>query len=119
MYTRNYYPEEPQLTIPEHYDGYAFSEEKKETTANKECEEDVKVPLSAPWDTHSEPTEEKAEKASAIPKTYENAWSGFVGRFPFLKNLGKFDFLKKGFSDFGTEELIIIGVALFLLFSKK
>ena len=120
MYTRSYYPEQEKLTVPENYDGYAFSEEKTESEVNEQKDnQETPAPLRAPWDTPSEHTEEKAQEVSASPKSYESTFGGLMGKLPFWKNFGGLDLFKKGLSDFGTEELLIIGIALFLLFSKS
>ena len=120
MYTRSYYPEQEKLTVPDNYDGYAFSEEKSEPQTKEQTDnQENTAPLKAPWDIPIEPAEEKAEEVLASPKEYESTFGGLVGRFPFLKSFGRFDLFKKGLSDFGTEELLIIGIALFLLFSKS
>ena len=120
MYTRSYYPEQEKLTVPEKYDGYAFSEEKNESVATEENEsQESKAPLRAPWDEEKEETQEKiAQPVSSAPK-HDSSFGGFINKIPFLKSLAKSDTFKNGLSDFGTEELLIIGIAIFLLLSKS
>lgn len=117
MYTRSYYPEQETLKVPENYDGLALGDE----NANDKQKEEIpkeSAPLRAPWDT---PTEEKSETeaVSAAANTYTGALGGLISKIPFLHGLDRFDFLKKEISSIGTEELLIIGLALFLLFSKS
>ena len=120
MYTRNYYSGEEKLSVPENYDGYAFSEEKNELQATKEEEyKEGAAHLKAPWDIPKSESEEKAEEVSAKPKEHEGLFGALAERLPFGKILGNMNFFKNGISDFGTEELLIIGIALFLLFSKN
>ena len=120
MYTRSYYPEQEKLTVPENYDGYAFSEEKSESVTLKESEiQESKAPLRAPWDEDKEEKQEKiAQPASATPK-YDSSFGVFLNKIPFLKGISKSNTFKNGLSDFGTEELLIIGIAIFLLLSKS
>ena len=131
MYTKpkNYYTEDGErVKIPEKYDGTAFLEpindEPKphiqEPSAHTEAipqKRDVKI---------SPVIEDNREEDEAAAET--SAAAGFDGGFlssllrsnPFGK-LGSIFSKKDGadlLSSFGTEELIIIGIALFLLFSR-
>lgn len=120
MYTRSYYGGEEKLSVPENYDGYAFSEEmnKVQTSDNTEKQEE-KNELKAPWDIQNCESEEKAEEVAAKPREHEGVFYALMEKLPFGKMLGNMNFFKNGAIDFGTEELLIIGIALFLLFSKN
>ena len=92
MYSRSYYPEEEnRQIIPEGYDGTAFQE-------------------VAQADAGKEPPQSNAEveKVSSIP-----LMSGLFGNvsLPFLDSIKM--------PKIGTEELLILAVAGFLLFSKN
>ncbi len=98
MYTRSYYPEGTgELTIPENYDGTAFRE--PESVSAEPIEESPKEELTAP----------------VFKKQDEGGAFSWLSR---LTKIGSGGDLFKGFlSDFGTEEILIIGIALFLIFS--
>ena len=95
MYTRTYFPEDEKINIPEKYNVNAFSD--------------------AP---ETEPTEqvEKSEEVMGRAREDDGGIFGFLSRlgggiFPVFGKIG---------SDFhlGREELLIIGIALFLFLSK-
>ena len=88
MYTRDFSSQETQKTIPDAYCGNLFSEEE-----------------SAP--IHKEMQAEKGESGGML--------SAFRGLFDNSLDLKSLPLFKKGF---GTEELLIIGIAAFLFFSK-
>ena len=121
MYTRSYYPEEEKITVPEKYDGYAFSEENQTgiSTPDDKPIQKEELPYRAPWDIKPE-SKNTDEAEEVISKSVGD--SGILGglfkRLPISNIFGKFDFFKNGFHDIGTEEILIIGVALFLLLSK-
>lgn len=125
MYTRSYGEgEKEMIRIPEKYDGTVFmdSEEK-----NKESNESQEIAASK---IHNEklygiPCE--PEKKEVCDTRHDNH------RFD-LKSLGSFDFLKKipffnsfsekGFGNFlpikfGSEEILIMAVLAFLIFTKS
>ena len=121
MYTRSYYSENEKITIPENYDGNAFRE--KQETRELKAEQipptkEELPPLRAPWDISKEETNNTAEEVMARPTLHSGFLGDFMNRMPFGSLLKKGNFLKNTFSDFGTEELLIIGLALFLLLSK-
>ncbi len=102
MYSRNYFDTElPSSGLPENYVGTAFAEPPYEEQKIPEPE--------APCDICEE-KEEAATQCSAHA-TGPQSGSLFGGiKLPFL------DTLK--IPEIGTEEILIIAVALFLLFSK-
>ena len=92
MYSRSYYPgEENRQIIPEGYDGTAFQEVAQADVADE---------------PHQDKTE--VEQASSTPLL-----SGLFGNIslPFLDGIRM--------PKIGTEELLILAVAGFLLFSKN
>ncbi len=103
MYSRNYFDtEEPHgipTAVPENYVGTAFAEQ---------AIEEKDIPTFA---EHCEPCEPEAAPSSA----HNSAPCGgsLLGgiKLPFLENLK--------IPEIGTEEILIIAVALFLLFSKN
>jgi len=88
MYTRDFGPQDAQMNVPESYSGNLFKEEGERFIHNE--------------------TEEENHERGNIVSTFR---SFFDNSFDFKK----LPFLKKGF---GTEELLIIGIAAFLFFSK-
>ena len=91
MYTRTYYQNEGELSLPKNYDGTAFAEERSEIAEN-------------------------SEPASAGAEIIKNS---FLKKIPLGSVLSSFNFLGDGEFKLGSEEIIIIGLALFLLFNKE
>ncbi|MBQ7333659.1 MAG: hypothetical protein IJW38_04850 [Clostridia bacterium] len=89
MYTRDFGQEEAERTIPDTYCGNLFSEGNQALHNNDEVRE------------------EKGEGGGVI-----SVFRNFFDKSFDFKNISLF---KKGF---GTEELLIIGIAAFLLFSR-
>ena len=121
MYTRSFYSEDEKIKVPENYDGNAFTEIKdiKGTAIEKEAETAQETaPLRAPWDLPHEEAKNISREAMARPKERDGFFGELMTKLPFGNIFAKGNFLKNTFSDFGMEELLIIGVALFLLFSK-
>jgi len=123
MYTRNYYSEDEKIRVPENYDGNAFTEE-KETICTPEAQKSVKTdtespPLRAPWDIPKEEKQNVTEQVMAKPRESAGVFGDFMSKLPFGSLFKRGDFLGNALSDFGTEELLIIGVAIFLLLSKN
>jgi hypothetical protein len=117
MYTRAYYPEEEKINVPENYDGNAFSEES--VKENPTFQKEEAIPLHAPWD-NPPPEKMRDEESEAVmgkPKN-EGVFGTIFKRLPISNLFGGFGSLKNGLSDIGTEEILIVGVALFLLLSK-
>ena len=125
MYTRSYFPEEDSISIPKNYDGNAFGG----TSDTSDTSDTVGIPTSvaeitkiSPRDKvaiedsfEAEPTEETGALSASVEKE-AHAGKGFVlGKFlpEGLKSLLCFDSFH-----IGTEEILIITLALFLLFSK-
>lgn len=94
MYTRSYFPEDEKVSIPEKYNGNAF-------------------------ETHGVPDIQETESSEEVMgrAKKDDGIFGFLSHplgalFPSLTKLG-------GDFHIGREELLIIGIALFLLFSKS
>ena len=115
MYTRSYYPEEERLTVPENYDGTALRENTRreqnsdtERNPNEETRE-----LRAPWDIPKE------EAVPTLSETKKSIGAGLFDKLPIGKLLNTKDLFKGSLDKIGTEEILLVGVALFLLFSKN
>ncbi|MBO7303724.1 MAG: hypothetical protein J6V09_00680 [Clostridia bacterium] len=93
MYTRTYFPEDEKINIPERYNGNAFDTQTQEDAAAEKTEEVIA---------------RKSDEDGGIFGLLTRLGGGL---FPEVKKIGK-DF------HIGREELIIIGIALFLLFSS-
>ena len=119
MYTRNYQSDEKDsLKIPEGYDGIAFRDNDSEKNDLLSETGDAALHLKAPWDEKKEQPQ-AAEPVMASPRRNDGFLSGLLGKF----NIGGlFDcggFFKDGHLSLGTEEILIIGIALLLLFNKS
>ena len=95
MYTRAYFPEDEKINIPEKYNGNAFAE-------------DQSAPVGAEADS--------AEPAMAHTEPGEGGILGLLshlggGLFPAIGRIGHDLHI-------GWEEILIIGIALFLFLSK-
>ena len=120
MYTRSYFPEEERINVPDNYDGSAFGGEGMDTGLTN-VQPSVAEPKVSPRDVPTfaeeavaseEVHEEKAESAGIFGSLFSKLLFGSI--LPSgLGNLFKFDKLK-----IGSEEILLIGIALFLLFSK-
>ena len=91
MYMRSYGAEEERMPLPSGYDGTAFEKE-----INEKAAEDVAEALAP---------EEKTEEA------------GLSLKLPFFKGFGTFKGIKLPF-DLGGEDLVLLGLALLLFFTK-
>ncbi len=105
MYSRSFYPTDTPLP-PENYVGTAFP---KENVSESLIEEPLDTPIS------SETVKEEA--AAVMGKERSDSLFGLTGLSGIFNN----SIFEKGFgflSDIKTEEILIIAVAAFLLFSK-
>lgn len=93
MYTRDFQSESDSIQIPTNYDGTALFNEAP--TQDEACEECSKI------------VENKEKEPSFLDKLH------LKSTFPFLDSVFKKDF------KIGTEELIIIGVIAFLIFTRE
>lgn len=100
MYSRSYYATEERIQIPEKYDGTSLIE--KSTDQADRTEQDDAL-YRAAGDTGRSDTANQEK----------NPAEGNMPRVLGLLRIPEGGF----FSDFGTEELIIIGLALFMLLS--
>ena len=101
MYSRSFYPEiEEKPTLPENYDGTAFLEAPAPQTENEAVEASAKT--------------DGEEDVSAVGGGFLSS----LGRIPFLSgffgNRGAIKFPK-----IGSEEILILGTAALLFFSKE
>ena len=99
MYSRSFYPESGESSIPENYVGTAFSE-----VASTESHEE------------SAPKEESSTPTAALAKS-EGILSSFAN-IPFLSSLFKGDGGLFKMPKIGSEEILIIAIAALLFFSK-
>ena len=100
VYSRNYDTTE-DFSVPKNYDGTAFGARKED---------------SAP---SAEPSNEGAKEAFAPPQE-GGFFSSLLGKIPFASSLSAFGLpAPLRMPEIHGEELLIIAVALFLLFSKN
>ena len=113
MYTRSYFTEDKKVDIPENYDGNAFRE-----SGSSVLEDTDRNGFFPNEDIKSENKNEDA-KCSAKPFSLFDRLSpeGIFGVLPFksLKNI----FSKGEAFAFGTEEILICIIALYMFFSKE
>ena len=125
MYSRVYGKEnDSKILIPDGYDGTAFSDGGKDDIRRSVSEvsdipadtagKEAKISLGLHTDTGEN---EEAESEDSEP-VFGFAKGGFM---PLLKNLipKSFRFNKEEPFSFDFEDLLIIGIALFLIFSKE
>ena len=123
MYARSYFGNS-EISLPENYDGTAFSEDsiQKDTKTPKIESAKNEIKFSPKNDTAecSSPCQEDTYECSSPNKQKDkNGLFGidFKGMFKSVFPENK---LTSFFSDdFGIEEILIIGTALFLLFSPE
>ena len=120
MYTRSYFPEEERINVPENYDGSAFGGEGMDAgLAN--VQPSVAEPKISPQDipTFSEETAD-AEKPQEERTESAGIFGSLFSKLPFGNILqgGIGNFLKLDKFRFGSEEILLIGIELFLLLSK-
>ena len=117
MYTRNYIDDEGTVSIPKNYDGIAFdtdSPDTKNTVAASVGEKKI-----SPNELTEQP--EEAVMTGASANTDGGLFGNLFGKFQlkslFPSSVGSILGLDK--FKLGREELLLIGIALFLLFSKE
>jgi hypothetical protein len=115
MYSRSYSSDDTALRIPEGYDGTALMQKNtQEAYDTKKSDHECHEPNDPPPD-HSEPTFSKCD-GCCCDNDCTSEKKGFFERM--LSGVMPKSFSIKGFfNKIGLEELLIIGVALFLFFS--
>ncbi|MBE6635839.1 MAG: hypothetical protein E7617_06565 [Ruminococcaceae bacterium] len=108
MYSRSYYADEGRIQIPENYDGTSLME--KASDIREEVRRDEVMQNS----TNDNGKFENTDKHSTADKF---GFPKLFDRFRMPDGESPKNILRKIISNFGTEELIIIGVALFMLLS--
>lgn len=118
MYTRNYVDDGVGVNIPQHYDGIAFDTDIQDTknTVSATIGERKISPQDTPASFEPEDT-----PVSAPIETQGGLFGNIFGKLGF-KNLlpsSLNSILSLEQFKLGKEELLLIGLALFLLFSKE
>ncbi len=103
MYTRIYGADEKTVSIPENYDGNAFREEPVAEEPKKS------EPLPAPEVSCGAPISVKEE---------EGVFASLLKRLPIQSIFGNLGIKSLSSFKIGSEEILIVGIALFLFFSK-
>jgi hypothetical protein len=107
-YTRSYYDQSGQISVPKNYDGTAFMDSTPQSNTDEAADE-------TSYDG------EESVSAGAFTSTDDRGFFGLLKGLP-IKNLFRFEAGESFFSLFnkiGTEEILLLGVALFLLFSSS
>ena len=109
MYTRNYTDEERTLRIPEGYDGTALSEPPREQ----------QIPQGVPEVPREIKISPREEEAASVCSEPQNEKRTDITRLPlFVRRMLPLD-LNFGLPTIGTEELLIVAVALCVIFSDE
>ena len=110
MYSRNLFKEQAPTAVPKDYSGTSLKAEEDESVTSA-TENPWQIPPEVPCEKPCAPP----KKECSGPKKGGSFFSEILqGRLGFLKE-GGFGSLLGGI---GTEEILIIAIALFLLFSK-
>ena len=97
MYTRSYPTQDEKISVPENYVGNAFEKREPE-------------PMESSGDT---------KECISEPALASGGLGSLFKKIPVPAFLSGLNVFRGGLDGFGTEEILIIGVALFLLFSKS
>ena len=108
MYTRSYFQDDVEISVPKNYDGNAFIEKEKQKDDSQEAS------CAAPHFEKEGCCERKKEEkrdtgAGFIPSILE--------KLPFSNLFDRFNFSKEVGFELGKEEILIIAISLFLIFS--
>ncbi len=129
MYSRNQAMQGSGISVPENYDGVAFTEAKPEVQGEG-ADRSIRVVGTPSQDTKMSPggflADEPKESAEVFKNTEDSAeaglFQGLLGKIPTIGRLFSGGNLLGStgikMPKIGTEELLIIGIALFLLFNK-
>ncbi len=108
MYSRNYFDSDKEsFALPQNYDGTAFAEEEKsdESATRPPDNDEIKVDSEPYLAAGGEAIKEASSPLGFLSGLGKNLFGGLFGgrlKFPSI----------------GTEEILIIATAMFLLFSK-
>ena len=105
MYAQSY-QDENSRTIPDTYSGVALRDSQNATNDNEEIMANSS-PIKNPWENPCQSKDDKKQSGGFL----NDAFTSIVNAFGFGKGERSFKL--------GTEEILIIGVAAFLLFSKE
>ena len=122
MYSRSYFQGDADISVPDNYDGTAFLSEVIQSDAKAPRIEPIKSEIKfSPKDEACESECAETRECDECPMD-KGSGGGFLG-IDLKRTFGSIfsgtrlaSFLPK---DFGFEEILIIGIALFLLFSPE
>ena len=123
MYSQSYFPQGKEISLPDNYDGTAFSDDNFQNERTPKIEARQNEIKFSPKDEECESPSDalEAENEECIARTKESRGGLFgidlKGMFSSLFGGNRFSSIVP--KDFGTEEILIIGIALFLLFSSE
>ena len=134
MYARPMRTEDGRISVPENYDGVAFMEKSPDSeqlpersikvlgTQSSEAKISPKItPTRTDEELRAEATEASTPEAPNAPRGIKDGFLGFLERMPknLFKSLGEGDgYGRFSLPKIGKEEILIIAMAAFLLFSK-
>ena len=117
MYSRSYFGEDTSVSVPENYVGNAFSENE---TQEKEDTENRRIHTNAQTKSEETSSDKSSESCEVFSSSFEK--SPFKSMFSdggiFSSIASKFKSLESGFH-LGTEEVLLLGLAAYLFFSKE
>lgn len=111
MYTREYSSDAPRIAVPENYSGNALAE----SGAKAEIQEgEEALSKKAAWESEDAPKD-----TEVMGRAKDGGFfGGILKNLPFSNIFDGFDIFKGSKIKLGGEEIIIIGVALFLIFTS-
>ncbi len=125
MYTRSYYGDMADaLKIPDNYDGTSLLEKEGEAadadvTAAEDTSPKLMITKGVVEEVRQTQSEEAVSKNVGESGLFQKLRLPDISRLPFLGGLlGGSRHLEGFFRDFGFEDLLLIGLALLLFFSK-
>ena len=123
MYSRSYFQGDSEISVPDNYDGTVFFENTAQQEAKTPKIEPIKVEKKVSPKSDECECECDPEPHDCRENPHECTDRGGIFGFDFKGAFGSlFSGTRLGAfipKDFGIEEILIIGIALFLLFSPE
>ena len=113
MYAQQYEKEKTKINVPNNYSGNALFESIDIKEENERTDESV-----FPNESHNREHSQDFSDSEVLARPKEkSAISSLLKNLPFGNMFGGVDLFKGGKIKFGSEEIIIIAIALFLIFT--
>lgn len=122
MYSRSYKQDGDVISIPESYGGVAFREpEVKDLPEDtpKGLAKSADIPFTAPEPPDPKLSANAEESVAASGNAVGGFFSSIMEKIPFKNVFSGIDLGRIAFPKIGTEEILIIGLAIFLFLSRE